>query len=162
MAKKRKTAHRRHYRRVGSSGGGTGSLIIGLALGSVGAKVVHNTLGGIPPKISSGIMALGGVMGFNHFKSQILKGACLGIASVGTSELLTEFGIVHGIGGAMYDMLPGNQSQQVIAGYHHHHGADLFSNQNIAGEDFMGAESDGGDMMHHDADMMTENDMLGV
>ena len=118
MAKKKKGTHHRPHRRVGNTGSkGIGMTLLGLAAGSVAAKVIHNTIGGMNPKIVSSAMAVGGAILAEHAKNPIVKGAALGVAAVGASELLTEFGVVHGIGAAVIDFLPENYTaKQVISG----------------------------------------------
>ena len=98
-------------------------------------------------------MAVGGAFLADHFKSPILKGAALGVCAVGTSELLTEFGVVHGVGAAIIDMLPENSTaKQVVSGpvSHQHRLKNQFRQARQPGQVVSGKEDlDAVDEMVH-------------
>lgn len=117
MARRKKHHYRgRSVRGTSNRKSGTIELVIGLAAGAVGSKIVHGVLGNINPKISAAVMALGGAYMAMGAKNPLMQGVFLGVAATGTNELTTELGIVHGVGNIAYGLNEGSTANQVISG----------------------------------------------
>jgi hypothetical protein len=102
MAKRHKK-HHSSRRRVGAVSRKTNVSALamkaaGLAGGVFVAGMVQKAASSLDPKISGGIMLVGGLYLSAKAKSPILEGVGAGIAAKGANSLMTSFGLINGIG----------------------------------------------------------------
>lgn len=101
MARKRKHHHvTRRRRSVGAAAGMTGLLMnaAGIAGGVFAGGLVGKTLSTLDPKITGGVLLVGGVFLAKKSSNPLMTGLGYGLAAKGANNLLTSFGVITGMG----------------------------------------------------------------